>query len=80
MAVKRGENLTLRWESAKKRRYYVAHVQRDLLGDLVLMCCWGGIGTRLGGASTRTLANPKAARTAIEEIKETRRKHHYLPV
>lgn len=76
----KSENMTLRWQSPAKRRYYVAHVQRDLLGDLVLMCCWGGIGTRLGGASTRAVANMKEARAALSELADTRRRHRYLPV
>jgi predicted DNA-binding WGR domain protein len=74
------ETFTWRWQSPAKRRYYAARVQRDLLGDLILMCAWGGIGNRLGGTSTRPLASMEEARAALAALAEQRRRHRYVRV
>lgn len=75
-----GEAITLRWQSKAKRRYYTARLQRDLLGDLVLWCCWGGIGNRLGGVSIRPVADMDEAKEVLDALAVQRRRHHYVPV
>lgn len=40
------------WINQEKRRFYRVVVQKDLLGDLVLIRYWGSLDSSLGGTKT----------------------------
>lgn len=52
------QSIVLRWEARtdESKRYYRVVLQRDLLGDLILMRVWGGIG-RASGQLRQTIVN-----------------------
>lgn len=65
----------LRWQTS--RRYYCATIQPDLFGGMVLMTCWGGRGTNLGGMAEMPVEDMKTARAALHEIGQRREQHKY---
>ena len=70
----------VRWENAQSRRYYEAHVIKNLLDEWEVFCVWGGIGTRLGGSTVIPLASLDDANSTLEKIDARRTQRHYLRV
>ncbi len=56
-----------RFENAVSRRYYVAWVQQDLFGPVVVRI-WGGIGTSRGGTKTDSFESASAAESALARL------------
>ena len=57
----------LRWENVSKARYYEVRVCRDLFGAAVVLCHWGGIGSKLGGSQEKVVAEQSVA-TVLAKI------------
>ncbi|WP_194726478.1 hypothetical protein [Noviherbaspirillum malthae] len=55
-------------------------VYRDLLGDLVLRCVWGGLRSRHENTSHVYVADIAAADAMIEAIGKRHLAHQYRPV
>lgn len=66
-----------RWTT--NRRYYSAHVLKDLLGDWQLVRVWGGRGTRLGCYSITPTATQAEAVALLEREEARRRRRGYVP-
>ena len=66
-----------RWEYAKKGRYYLACVQRNLFGDLEVWRAWGGIGSRRGGQQFDPVSDVDSARVRLAAIDRRRRARGY---
>lgn len=64
-----------RWES--KDRYYHAGLERDLLGDLVVVQQWGGRWKRLGGEMCTPVGTLQHGLAKMEAISLEREKKHY---
>lgn|GEM_PF-698722 len=64
-----------------RRRHYLVGVQRDLLGNLVVLRCWGRIGAR-GGMRQRTTpaADLAQATRIIRGVLRERQRHGYVEV
>lgn len=67
----------LRWERPTDHRYYKAWLQKDLLGDIHLMCSHGQIGTRLGNWFSIPCENIEQARRELREVFWTRKRKGY---
>lgn len=67
-----------RWES--ETRYYAVSIERDLLGDLVLVRYNGGKRSRLGAMRTTFLASIEDGQREIERIAKRRRQRRYVDV
>ena len=67
-----------RWENTDARRYYLAHLHVDLLGDIVVSSYWGGQHSRLGGQRHEVFESVCAAETRLEAISKARLKKNYL--
>ena len=67
-----------RWETAS--RYYIARLEKDLLGDLVLIEINGGKFNRLGHQETRLVADWSEGIAEVTKIELRRKKHHYVEV
>lgn len=65
----------LRWETPY--RYYAARLHRDLLGDWILECAWGGKQNNLGGSDTTALACEADGHKAITDLHIRRLAHRY---
>lgn len=68
----------IRYESAL--RYYLVRCARNLFGELVLSCYWGGLGSRRGGERHAVMADADALAQALAEIARRRQRHAYLEV
>ena len=68
----------LRWENVSKARYYEVRVCRDLFGDAVVLCHWGGIGSKLGGSQEKVVAAQSVA-TVLAKISRRRVQRGYAP-
>lgn len=68
--------LPLRWESPAGR-YYLARLDQDLFGGLVLSRYWGGIKRPGGGVRHEPVASPAAAIARLATIAKTRARHGY---
>lgn len=66
----------IRYESTQ--RYYLVRCARNLFGDLVLSCYWGGLGSRRGGERHTVLADSCELAQALAEIARRRRQHGYV--
>ncbi|MEA3275339.1 MAG: WGR domain-containing protein [Pseudomonadota bacterium] len=69
-----------RWIQADKARYYQAHLVKDLFGEWILVCSWGGLGTARGGYSSTGVASHEEGLRRLEALHSLRRQHGYLPV
>lgn len=65
----------LRWETVD--RFYRVNLQRDLLGDLAVLCVWGSRTSRLGNHKLIACRDLAAARGEIRAIARARRLHGY---
>ena len=54
-------------------RYYYVKVERDLFGRRVIVRCWGGIRSRLGGLATEPMVGGR-----LKEIEKERAAHGYV--
>lgn len=68
----------LRWENVSKARYYEVRVCRDLFGAAVVLCHWGGIGSKLGGSQEKVVPD-QAVATVLAEISRRRLQRGYSP-
>lgn len=66
-----------RWESPT--RYYVIHVDVDLLGDTTLRRIWGGIGSPRGGQKTECPI-PGQVDARVEQLVRQRLRRGYVRV
>jgi hypothetical protein len=69
------------WVNMAKRRYYRAFLQEDLLGDWVLVRCWGSLDSQHGRICTElvdSMASGLATFGKIEKQRSTRG-YHVLP-
>ncbi len=66
-----------RWESST--RYYVIHVDVDLLGDLTLRRVWGGLGSPRGNQKTECLT-PGQVEARVEQLAKQRRRRGYVRI
>ena len=68
----------LRWEHEGKGRYYEVRVCRDLFGAAVVLCHWGGVGSKLGGSQEKVVAEQSVA-TVLAKISRRRVQRGYAP-
>lgn len=68
----------LRWEHEAKARYYEVRVCRDLLGATIVLCHWGGIGSKLGGLQEKVVAEQSVS-TVLANISRRRLQRGYAP-
>ena len=68
----------LRWEHEAKARYYEVRVCRDLFGATVVLCHWGGIGSKLGGLQEKVVAEHSVT-TVLAKISRRRLQRGYAP-
>ncbi len=69
-----------RWENPQTRRYYEALVLKNLFDEWEVWCCWGGIGTQLGGHSVIPVNTLSEAQDVLNHISAKRQSHRYHPV
>lgn len=67
-----------RW--ASPRRVYAAWLERDLLGDLVLVAEWGGRASRLGGSQSVPVGSLAEGLRRLNALDRRRRAHGYAPL
>lgn len=67
-----------RWES--ETRYYAVSIDRDLLGDLVLVRYNGGKRSRLGAMRTTFLPSIEAGQREMARIEKCRLQRRYVEV
>jgi len=67
--------VTMRWET--DTRYYVCHLQQDLLGDWVLFQCWGSRFNNLGNHTTKLAGSYEKAKTMLTQVNKLRLKRGY---
>jgi predicted DNA-binding WGR domain protein len=65
----------LRWHTTN--RYYTAILQKDLFGDLLLTCAWGGVNSRLGNQKHIHFANQSEARLYLDKLSKRRTSRGY---
>lgn len=63
------------WETTD--RYYRVTLQRDLLGDLAVLCVWGSRHNRLGNHKLIPCQDLATARQTVRSISIIRRRHGY---
>ena len=68
----------LRWEHAGKARYYEVRVCQDLFGAAVVLCHWGGIGSKLGGSQEKVVGD-QGLTTLLDQIARRRVQRGYAP-
>ena len=68
---------TVRWINTEKKRYYSVRLEQDLLGDWILVTCWGGLGSWLGGMRIKPVDSAEAGVLEIKRIGKRRRQHGY---
>jgi hypothetical protein len=61
-------------------RWYTIELNRDLLGDLVVLCRWGGNGKKASGTKKLPANDLAQARIIMRELQQTRRVHGYCRV
>ena len=61
-------------------RYYKIILTRDLLGDLVVMCFWGGKENSRGGCRSVMVSDVEAGEKLIQDIIKKRRKRGYYEI
>lgn len=70
--------MELRWEHPEKKRYYVARLQKDLLGDWVVTKIWGGLGSAGGRVVHILCESEKDGVFLIEKISKVRSRRGYV--
>ncbi len=65
------------WENPNNYRYYHVRLAKDLLGDWVLIKCWGRKGSRLGRIQYDVCDNYQSSQEKIAKLKVIRRRHGY---
>lgn len=69
-----------RWKNPNNSRYYIAHVQRDLLGDWVVVICWGKKETNLGRLKTVFCETEKKVLGYLKKLNRARVRHGYIEI
>ena len=64
-----------RWQS--NDRYYMAMMHRDLLGDLLISCYYGGLNSRLGNTKVYHIHNEAEGQDLIKALHKRRVAHGY---
>lgn len=67
----------LRWRNPAKRRYYVAHLTRDLLGDWILIRVWGSLDSAHGRVMQMLVADHDTGTSELEKISRRRERRGY---
>jgi len=67
----------LRWERQSDKRYYLALLYRDLLGDLVLTKVWGGIGKPTGQQQNVHVKTKAEGLSLIDQVLKRRTQRGY---
>ena len=65
------------WRHDRKRRFYSAWLERDLLGDWVLIRTWGSLDTRLGRGAQEVVPDYAAGVEALRRLDRRRRRRGY---
>jgi len=65
------------WRHEKKRRFYSAWLERDLLGDWVLIRTWGSLDCRLGGWSQALVPDYASGMDALDNLNRRRLRRGY---
>lgn len=69
-----------RWVHPEKRRYYLAELDRDLLGDWVLVRAWGALGSRLGQVRQTIVQSEEEGQRLLRAIERRRHQRGYQVV
>jgi hypothetical protein len=69
--------ILLRWERPSDKRYYLAMLYQDLLGDLVLTKVWGGVGKPAGQQLHIPINNESEGLAIIDQVIKRRRQRGY---
>ncbi|MEW8437698.1 MAG: hypothetical protein AB2689_06030 [Candidatus Thiodiazotropha taylori] len=65
------------WVNKQTRRYYRVHLDRDLMGDLILTRSWGSLDSRLGRIQNEFIPDGNQGRKILDEIGKLRARHGY---
>ncbi|MGJ3502061.1 hypothetical protein PsalN5692_04080 (plasmid) [Piscirickettsia salmonis] len=71
------DSQALAWYWRTDTRYYALKIERDLLGDWVVMQRWGSRFNRRGGNKTIAFHSLDEELVYIEQVKKRRTNHHY---
>lgn len=69
--------MEIHWRNETKKRYYYMAIKKDLLGDTMLVRCWGGINSKRGRIQYVFCRNKKEAKRIIDEEHVVRKDHGY---
>ncbi len=67
----------IRWQHSQKERFYQIYIQKDLFGDLSMICIWGSLRSRLGNYKKSHFKTIEEANEFIEDMKKIRSKRGY---
>jgi hypothetical protein len=70
----------MRWINEEKRRYYQAHLVRDLLGDLLLVAAWGSLDSKRGNMRSTLVESHADGLVKLQALDKRRRQRGYLLV
>jgi hypothetical protein len=65
------------WIHQEKRRYYRAHLQRDLFGDWALIRSWGSLDSHHGQVRTERVNNQSEGQQILVGISKRRASQGY---
>ena len=70
---------TFRFVNFSRRRWYQLELTHDLLGDLVLVRRWGGLGSRLGDFSVQVHVSLAEGQADFDRERVRRLRRGYVP-
>jgi predicted DNA-binding WGR domain protein len=70
----------MRWINEEKRRYYQAHLVRDLLGDWLLVAAWGSVDSQRGNMRSTLVESHADGLAHLQALDRRRRQRGYRPV
>jgi hypothetical protein len=70
--------MLIRWRNHTKRRYYVAHLTRDLLGHWILVRVWGSEDSAHGRMMQTIVADGKVGTLELQKITRRRAQRGYV--
>lgn len=73
-------NRPCQWIHAEKKRYYMAQISQDLLGEWVVIQRWGSLGSRRGGHQHTRCASQAAVEAKLVQIARRRQSRRYQPL
>ena len=73
------QSICIRWErhTEENQRYYFVYLHRDLLGDLILLRAWGGVGKATGQIHKAPVESPEEGLKMIDQIIKKRIQRGY---